>query len=282
MNKILVTGINGMLGSVLFETLRLKGFDVYGTKREDLDIVNVNKTLEYIDNLKPDVIINCVAYTNVNDAEDVGKDDNFAVNHLGTKNLLEASNKVGAIFFQISTDYVFGENSEVGYVESSKADSSLNQYGLAKRQGELETEKNKNKYFVCRTSWLYGPNGKNFVKTMLDLAKTREELSVVIDEVGTPTFTVDLVEQLIYMLNNLKSLESGYYHLVNSGKCSRFEQAEKAIRTFGLSTKLNKTTLASFPRKAKVPNVSILLNTKLPQMRNWDLAIEDFVKNYYL
>jgi dTDP-4-dehydrorhamnose reductase len=281
MNKVLVVGSKGMLGSLMVEIFQEKGLDVTGVDINQLDITDENKAVKVVKSISPDVIINCAAYTNVNDAEDVGKEVNYKVNYLGVKNLITASNLVNSIFIHISTDYVFGNNDINGYTEEAIADSALNEYGKAKRLGEIEVENNNNKFFICRTAWLFGPNGKNFVHTMIELARTRDELSVVTDEIGTPTYTADLISQILYIIAHIKDLQSGYYHIVNSGKCSRFEEAEKAIRTAGLQTKLNETTLDKFPRKAKVPHYSVLVNTKLPHLRDWSEAVEEYVRENF-
>jgi len=277
MNKVLIIGSKGMLGSLMFEIFQKKGFDVCGVDMGEIDITNEVSTISVVQSFLPKIIINCAAYTNVNDAEDIGKDMNYRVNAEGVKNIVTASNLVDAFFFHISTDYVFGLNDTRGYTEEAIPDGGLNEYGKAKRLGEIEAEKNHNKFFICRTAWLFGPNGKNFIQTIVDLAKSREELSIVTDEVGTPTYTKDLISQILYIIEQIESFSSGYYHIVNSGKCSRFEQAEKAIRIAGLQTKLNETTLDKFPRKAKVPHYSVLVNNKLPALRDWREAVEEYV-----
>lgn len=276
--KILIIGAKGMLGQDLSQLLAQNKHKVIEADINSIDITDLNSTESFITQNQPEIIINCAAYTNVNEAEDTEKELNYKVNAEGVKNIVSASNKVNAVLFHISTDYVFGDNNPDGYDEDDVPNNALNEYGKAKREGEIFAEQNNNKYFVCRTSWLYGANGKNFVDTMIELSKSRDELSIVTDEVGVPTYTVDLSRQISHMINDLENLDSGYFHVVNSGSCSRFEQAQKIFAITGTEIRLNETTLSQFQRKAQVPNVSILKNNKLPALQSWEDAIREYIK----
>jgi dTDP-4-dehydrorhamnose reductase len=279
--KILITGSNGMLGSLLTQELeKNRNYEVFPTGRDQLDITNNLQVENYISETKPRVIINCAAYTNVNEAEDTQKEINYNVNAIGPKILAENCKKNNIRFIHISTNYVFGSNKDTGYLEEDEPEigEQLNEYGRAKREGEIFTMELNSEALICRVPWIYGPNGKNFVDTMLNLAKDKNELSIVTDEIGTPTYTLDVVNQLKYILQNLSNIEGGYYHITNEGRCSRYDEAAKIFEIAGIKIKLNRTTLSAFPRKAKVPTTSILKNTKLPKLRDWEDALEEYIK----
>ncbi len=281
-NSILLIGKKGMLGSMLYESLVNSNFNVIGLGSSELDITDYEKVRSVIKDTQPSMIINTAAYTNVNEAENNGKSINYKVNHIGVKNLVDAANLTDAIFFHISTDYVFGQNSKSGYKEDEVPINPINEYGKAKRLGEMEAEHCKNKFFICRTSWLFGPNRANFVTKIFELSNAKDEIQVVSDEYGVPTYTKDVSDMITYMIRNVEKLTSGYYHLVNDGTCSRFDEASEIIKFAGLKTKILEKKLEDFDRKAKVANYSILLNTKLPKLRDWKSALQEYMNDYLL
>lgn len=278
MKKILITGGKGMLGSKLAQVLTANHHEVFALSSSELNITDYEVVKKQLDLLKPNILINCAAYTKVDLAEteiDLSNNINgFAVGNLA-KECLERKIK----FIQISTDYVFGDNNKNGYDEnySSKIEPQ-NQYGKSKKLGEVEALKNNSESLIVRTSWVFGPNGKNFVDTMLKLAETKTELSIVSDEFGIPTSTEDISKQIKYIID--ENLKPGIYHAVSEGSCSRFEEAVKIFEIAGKDLKLNKILLKDYPRPAKIPNYSILLNTKLPKLSSWKNAIEEYVKGY--
>lgn len=279
MKKVLLTGANGMLGTTLSEQLEQNGFSVIKTDVNEMDIANEENIKDVLNKSNPDVLINCAAFTNV-DAAETQKELAYNINALAVKYLAKYTNEHNIMFLHISTDYVFGDNKREGYLEDDEpGENQLNYYGKTKREGEkLAIEYNPNSYII-RTSWTFGPNGKNFINTMLNLSTTKEELTIVDDEVGVPTYTKDLAIQLIYIINNRNNLNPGYYHGVNEGSCSRYQEAKKIFELARKDIKLHKTTLEKYGRAVKTANYSVLLNTKLPKLQNWDKAIEEYINS---
>lgn len=279
MKKVLLTGANGMLGTTLSEQLEQNGFSVIKTDVNEMDITNEENIKDVLNKSNPDVLINCAAFTNV-DAAETQKELAYNINALAVKYLAKYTNEHNIMFLHISTDYVFGDNKREGYLEDDEpGENQLNYYGKTKREGEkLAIEYNPNSYII-RTSWTFGPNGKNFINTMLNLSTTKEELTIVDDEVGVPTYTKDLAIQLIYIINNRNNLKPGYYHGVNEGSCSRYKEAELIFELAKKDIKLHKTTLEKYGRAVKTANYSVLLNTKLPKLQDWDKAIEEYINS---
>lgn len=278
--KILIIGADGMLGRVVADVLKSQDYFLLTPSKEILDITDRQSIDSFMETNNPDVIINCSAYTNVNEAEDNDKELNYLVNHIGVKNIVDSANQYNSVLIHFSTDYVFGENKKDGYTEYDSPHSQLNEYGRAKRFGETEVEKSRNKFFILRVSWLFGPGKKNFVSTIADLAQKNTQLNVVDDEFGVPTYTYDVAESLNTFLQNFNNYSSGYYHMVNEGICSRFEEAKFIIDHMKLNCKVNPIKLKDYQRKAKVPNYSILINTKLPKLRSWQEAVAEYIDKY--
>ncbi|MCA9382232.1 dTDP-4-dehydrorhamnose reductase [Candidatus Dojkabacteria bacterium] len=276
--KVLLTGGAGMLGKTLFDQFAIDNqFEVQTTDYEDMDITNSDSIDNYLNNFEPDFLINCAAYTDVNGAEDNPELAN-KINALGPDLLAKATKDRNIGFIHISTDYVFGENLKEGYDESTQFQTeALNQYGKSKRKGEQMARESNLETRIVRVSWTYGPHRRNFVDVMLELAKTKDELSIVDDEFGVPTYTKNVSDSLIQMLKDFESTEPGIYHAVSEGFCSRFEEAEFIFKTAGIDIKLTRIKLADYPRKAVVPNYSILHNTKLPKLPTWQEAIEEYL-----
>ncbi|MCX8034987.1 MAG: dTDP-4-dehydrorhamnose reductase [Candidatus Dojkabacteria bacterium] len=278
--KILIIGADGMLGRAVFDVLKSEDYFLLTPSREILDITDKKSIGNFIEANKPDLIINCSAYTNVNEAEDTGKELNYLVNHIGLKNVVDSTSQYNVVLIHFSTDYVFGENKQDGYTEDDLPHIQLNEYGCAKRLGEIEVEKSKNKFFIFRVSWLFGPGKKNFVSTIAELAQKNTELNVVDDEFGVPTYTYDVAQSLAKFLENIETYSSGYYHMVNEGICSRFEEAKFIIDHLKLNCVVNPIKLKDYKRKANVPHYSILINTKLPKLRFWQEAVAEYIDKY--
>jgi dTDP-4-dehydrorhamnose reductase/dTDP-4-dehydrorhamnose 3,5-epimerase len=251
--KVLVTGVNGQVGYEVVKRLNTLGIEVIGTGRNDFDITNKEQCKEYIFKIKPDVIVHCAAYTAVDKAEDE-QEKCYAVNVEGTRNIAEACNKIDAKMVYISTDYVFSNEDEEPHLEDNPT-NPVNYYGYTKEQGELVVKELLEKHFIIRTSWVYGKNGNNFVMTMLKLAESRDEISVVNDQLGTPTYAPDLA---ILICNIIQTTKYGIYHVVNEGYCSWYEFAKAIFEKSGVDIRVNPVSTSAYPTRAKRP-----LNSRL-------------------
>lgn len=272
--KILLLGSKGMLGSQFGK--KLKDFDLRAFGGHDeLDITSMRSVTRVFEGFVPDIVINCAAYTNVDEAEFIqGKKDSLSVNRDGVKNLAKCCNKFGSILLHFSTDYVFDGRKD-GYDENAIC-NPLNSYGESKLQGEIAIEKEMEKYFIVRTSWLYGPNGKNFVNTMLRLG-VNGEIKVVDDQIGCPTYTSDLAESVIENFIKNPGKDFGIYHLTNDGAVSWNGFAREIFSIKGMKVTVHKISTKEFPRPAQRPMNSVLLNTKLPKMRKWEEALKKYL-----
>ncbi|NQX60259.1 dTDP-4-dehydrorhamnose reductase [Paenibacillus qinlingensis] len=275
--KVLVTGANGQLGKDLVKFLA-KDHEVYGLGRDQLDITNANQCSLVIGELKPEVIIHCAAYTAVDLAE-TEEDIAYKINAFGTRNLAVAAEKINAKLCYISTDYVFDGTSSKPYREYDNTNPQ-SVYSKSKRAGEQLVQTLTSRYFIVRTSWLYGLFGANFVKTMLQLAQERDTLKVVSDQVGSPTYTVDLacfLEQLV------QTERYGIYHASNTGFCSWFEFACAIFEESGLKTKVESCTTEEFPRPAPRPCYSVMEQMAIrangfEYLRPWREGLKEFLK----
>lgn len=278
--RILVTGVAGQLGYDICRELNERGYtDVLGIDRNELDITNEKAVNSFIKNYNPDVIMHNAAWTAVDKAEEM-EEACYAVNVLGTKYIAEAAQEIGAKMVYISTDYVFsGEGDNFFGVDDEKAPLSV--YGKTKYQGELATQK-CDKHFIVRISWVFGINGKNFVKTMLTLAETKNELNVVCDQIGSPTYTYDLSKLLCDMIETEKY---GVYHATNEGICSWYEFACKIFEVAGINMKVNPVKTSEYPA-AKAPrplnsrmSKSALDEAGFKRLPTWESALERYIKN---
>lgn len=256
--KLLVTGYGGQLGYDVVEEGRRRGLWVVGTTSNDLNITDENSISDYIYKMKPEAIIHCAAYTAVDKAED-DKKNCFDVNVNGTRYLATIAKEIGAKFVYISTDYVFDGKGEVPFNESSPP-SPIGYYGETKYQGEQIVQSLLDKWFIVRISWVFGVNGKNFVKTMLRLAETRSELTVVGDQYGSPTYTVDIARLLIDLVQSDKY---GIYHASNEGVCSWAEFASEIFKQANKDTQVISITSEQFPTRAIRPKNSRMSKQKL-------------------
>ena len=228
--KILITGCNGQLGKELVNQLKSINqsmnqpkYTILATTRDDLDISNQTNVDNFIFHNKPNVVINCAAYTKVDACED-NIEVAYKINSLGVRNLVIASEKVNAKFVHISTDYVFNGFSKYPYREDNKTEPN-SVYGKSKLMGEKFVEQFSHKYFILRTAWLYG-DGNNFVKTMIKLSLENKEVNVVNDQFGSPTSTVDLAKVIIRIM---ETENYGVYHATCEGQCSWYDFAKKDI-----------------------------------------------------
>ncbi|RAV13779.1 dTDP-4-dehydrorhamnose reductase [Paenibacillus contaminans] len=251
--KVAVTGANGQLGKDLVGILRSRGFDVYGFGRDELDICNLDQCQQVLTRTRPEVIIHSAAYTAVDQAES-DQDRAYEVNAFGTRNIAVCANEIGAKLVYISTDYVFDGTGQVPYKEFDSTNPN-GVYGKSKHAGELLTRSLCHKFFIVRTSWVYGLHGNNFIKTMLKLGKERDSLKVVNDQIGSPTYTVDLSHFLVELIQTEKY---GIYHASNSGVCSWFDFAKAIFDESGLEIKVEPCTTDEFPRPAPRPKYSAM------------------------
>ena len=274
--KCVVTGVSGQLGYDLIRELENQGYDeIIGLTHEDMDLSNPVEVQKTITNLKPDVVFHCAAYTKVDQAEEESKLCE-QINAIGTKQIAIACKIINAKLIYISTDYVFDGNKTEAYLEDDNANPQ-NVYGMTKYQGELYTRINP-KTFIVRISWVFGINGKNFIKTMLKLAENHTEVNVVCDQIGSPTYTVDLAKLLVSMAQTEKY---GIYHATNEGFCSWADLAEYVFQSNGLDVTVNRIPTSNYPQKAKRPLNSRLSKDKLEtngfqRLPSWQDAVDRF------
>ena len=273
MTKILVTGAKGMLGQDLCPILEQNGYEVIRTDVADLDITNYGTVNSVLSSERPDIVIHCAAYTNVDRAEG-DYQTAHKINVLGTENIAKVCSQNDIVILYISTDYVFNGNGTEPYKPSDKTEP-LNKYGLSKREGELTIQKYCKKYYICRTSWLYGIHGKNFVETMLSLSD-KPELKVVNDQIGCPTWTVELSGAILKII---KEKPYGIYHTCGSGITSWYGFAKKIFELAGVNVNLKPCSTEEFPRPAKRPAYSVMDNDGI--CRNWIDALTDYMKKYH-
>lgn len=268
--KIVVTGANGMLGQDLCPILEDEGYEVIETDIHNLDITDKDNVEKVMSEVKPDIVVHCAAYTNVDKAEE-DIETARKINSLGTENLAKSCAKYNATMVYVSTDYVFEGNGTKPYLPTDST-KPLNNYGLTKWEGEVAVRENCPKHFIARTSWLYGIHGKNFVETMLSLAD-KPELKVVDDQIGCPTWTVELANGIVKLL---ETEDYGTYHVCGSGKTSWYNFAKKIFEFSNIDVNLKPCTTDEFPRPAKRPSYSVMENDKI--CRNWESALKDYLK----
>ncbi|NMD68817.1 dTDP-4-dehydrorhamnose reductase [Bacillus sp. DNRA2] len=275
--KVVVTGVQGQLGYDLAKQLVAGNHEVFATGRNELDITDEVAVHAFIEEVKPDAIIHSAAYTNVDKAEE-DEETAYKVNALGAKYLAQAAAKVGAKLVYVSTDYVFNGTATEPYEPEQETDP-LGVYGKTKLAGEEFVQQSLNEFFIVRTAWVYGINGHNFVKTMLRLGEERGEVGVVADQVGSPTYTVDLAAFIIELVQSEKY---GIYHASNEGVCSWYEFAEEIFKQAGMNVKVNPLTTDQFPRPAARPSYSVLSKKKnveqgLTPLRDWKEALSAYL-----
>lgn len=258
--KVLIIGAYGMLGHDLQAAFPAATL----CSHQDLDITDEAAVERYIQRVKPGLVINAAAYTDVDGCEE-NKDLAFAVNGEAPGYIAAACREVGATLVHYSTDYVF-DGSKTEYVESDET-NPINVYGASKLRGEEEIARHMDDYRIVRTSWLFGLHGKNFVDTVLGLSERMEQVQVVDDQVGKPTYTRDIAEKTA----EIAGCPPGIYHVTNDGVCSWYEFASAFIDNAAPCSS------AEFPRTAKRPAYSVLVNTKTPPLRHWREALADYL-----
>ena len=262
--KILVTGANGMLAQEVKKQLKEEN-ELICTDVEDLDITNEEQVIKYITELKPEFIINCAAYTAVDKAEVAGEIVE-KINAIGPANLAKAAKASGATLVHISTDYVFGGNLSLDKDYSEEdAKEPVTAYGITKLHGEEKIQENCEKYYIFRTAWLYGKGGNNFVKTMTKLGKERDELNVVSDQHGSPTYAVDLaniIKQSIY-----KKIPYGVYHATNVGYTTWYDFTREIFAEQGIECKVNPVTTEEYIEMMNITQAKRPLNSQLSKKK---------------
>lgn len=277
MKKILIIGAKGMLGNDLIKIFKDQNLILWD--KEEIDITNENLVNTKIVQLKPEIIINVAAYTDVDRCE-TNQDLAMKVNGYAIKYIAQVCKKIGAILIHISTDYVFHGDKKDGYKEDDIPQNPLNVYGKSKLLGEKLLLKIQPKFYLIRTSWLYGHYGKNFVDTILKIAKEKIEkkeknIKVVNDQHGSPTYTLDLAKKIKEILELEKPF--GIYHITNSENCTWYDFALEILKISNTKIKVEPCSTKDFPRPALRPEYSILLNTKLSQMRSWKEALKEYL-----
>ena len=299
--KVFVTGVNGQLGHDVMNELYKRGYEGVGSDVADayagvadgsavtgmpyvrLDITDGEAVRRVIADIRPDAIVHCAAWTAVDMAED---DDKVAlvraVNAGGTKHIADAAKAVGAKMLYLSTDYVFDGQGTRPWQPDDKCYAPLNVYGQTKLEGELAVAEALEKYFIVRIAWVFGLNGKNFIKTMINVGKTHDEVRVVNDQIGTPTYTLDLARLLVDMVETEKY---GYYHATNEGGyISWYDFCVEFYRQYGLNTRVIPVTTAEYGlSKAARPFNSRLDKSKLIEngfepLPAWQDAVVRYLK----
>ena len=259
--KVFVTGVKGQLGYDVMNELARRGLERIGVDVEEMDITDAGACERVIKEAAPDAVIHCAAYTAVDAAED-NRDLCHMVNGEGTKHIAKVCGELDIPMMYISTDYVFNGQGERPW-EPDDYREPLNVYGLTKYEGEIAVEQLLKKYFIVRIAWVFGLNGKNFIKTMLRLGKERGAVSVVDDQIGSPTYTYDLARLLVDMIQTDRY---GRYHATNEGLCSWYEFACEIFRQAGMKdVKVTPVDSSGFPAKAKRPFNSRMSKEKLSE-----------------
>lgn len=268
--KILITGANGMLAKSVKK--RLEGSnEIICTDVEDLDITNEKNVSEYINKVKPEYIINCAAYTAVDKAETAGKIVE-KINAEGPKNLAKAAKENNTVLVHISTDYVFGGDLEISKVYNEDDEKApVTAYGITKLHGEEEILKNTDKYYIFRTAWLYG-DGNNFVRTMIKLGETKEEINVVADQYGSPTYAEDLAGYIAEAIE--KHIPYGIYNATNEGFTTWYDFTRKIFEYTGIKCKVNPVTTEEYIEMMKITQAKRPKNSQLSKDKLKDQGIE--------
>ena len=275
--KIVITGAKGQLGLELTRQLEIENkYEIIATDIDELNIIDINSVNEFLLNNKPDVVINCAAHTAV-DLCETDVENAYKINAVGPRNLAIVCEKIGAKLVQVSTDYVFDGNGNKPYKEDdTTCPNSV--YGASKLMGENFVREFCSKYFIVRTAWLYG-EGNNFVRTMIKLSETNNELNVVNDQFGSPTSTVDLSKAIIDLIN---TEHYGVYHGTCEGQCSWYDFAKKIFEIKNIDIKVNPVTSEEFKRPAPRPAYSVLENfmfklVGLNSFRNWEESLKEYL-----
>jgi len=276
--KVFVTGVRGQLGYDVVNELEKRGIEAIGVDIQEMDITNADSVNTVIGEAAPDAVIHCAAYTAVDAAED-NAELCRKVNAEGTQNIANMCKSLDIPMIYISTDYVFDGTGERPW-EPDDERNPLNVYGQTKYEGELAVQNTLEKYFIVRIAWVFGVNGKNFVKTMLNLGRTRDHLTVVNDQFGSPTYTYDLAKLLVDMVLTDKY---GFYHATNEGICTWYEFACEIFRQAGIDVKVDPVSADQYPAKAKRPSNSRMSKEKLTdngfeKLPTWQDALQRYLE----
>lgn len=276
--KVIVFGSKGMLGSEL--SRQLQDETLFKFDAEDVDVTDKTAVQNKILEIKPDWIFNCVAYNAVDKAEEATENVKaLKLNSEAVGFMAEAAEKVGAVFIQYSTGFIFNGSSTTGYIEEDIPDPQSN-YARSKLLGEEQAQK-ASKHYIIRLNLLFGPAGeselakKSFPDQILELAKTKNSFDFVADEISTPTYSVDLAVASIKLVK--EKYPYGIYHLPNSGQASWFDFAQEVFKLKGVDVKLIPVGSSSFSRPAKRPANSVLINNKFPKLRSWQEALKEYL-----
>ena len=279
--RVLVTGVKGQLGHDVMNELAKRGYEGIGVDVEEMDITDREAVERVMREVHPDKVVHCAAWTAVDDAEDK-EEICRKVNALGTENIARMCRELSAPMIYLSTDYVFDGTGTRPW-EPDDERHPLNVYGQTKYEGELAVEKYLEAYYIVRIAWVFGINGKNFIKTMLRLSETHDTLTVVDDQVGSPTYTYDLARLLVDMLETDKY---GRYHATNEGLCSWYEFAKEIFRQANREVKVLPVSSEEYPTKAKRPHNSRMNKDKLKEMGfeplpSWEDALSRYLKEIF-
>ena len=276
--NVLVTGVNGQLGYDVVKELEKRGHQPIGVDREEMDLTYTEQIKECIENVNPEAIIHCAAYTAVDNAEDE-EELCTRINAIATKDIAECAKLLDIPMIYISTDYVFDGTKDDEYTEEDTP-NPINVYGKTKYEGEVYVQDILEKYYIVRISWVFGENGNNFINTMLRLAKERDSLNVINDQVGSPTYTKDLARLLVDMIETDKY---GIYHATNEGYCTWYEFAKEIFHVSDTNVEVNPILTLDYPTKAKRPMNSKMNKDKLNinafiKLRAWKDALRDYIE----
>ena len=276
--RVFVTGVKGQLGYDVMNELEKQGLEGFGVDIDEMDITDADQVNKVIKEAAPDAVIHCAAYTAVDAAED-NEEICRKVNAQGTENIAKVCEELDIKMMYISTDYVFNGQGERPW-EPDDEREPLNVYGQTKYEGELAIEEHVKKFFTVRIAWVFGVNGKNFIKTMLNLGKTHDHLTVVNDQTGSPTYTYDLARLLVDMIQTDKY---GRYHATNEGLCTWYEFACEIFKQAGMDVSVAPVSSDEYPAKAKRPSNSRMDKSKLTAngfqpLPTWQDALSRYLK----
>ena len=277
MNNILVTGSTGQLGSDVVKELLKRGYSTLSPNRSELNLCSEDNIRNYILNSNCEAIVHCAAYTQVDKAEDE-KDLCIKINATATKHIAKCAKILDIPMIYISTDYVFDGTKDGKYTENDET-NPINIYGESKLAGEKYVQEILDKYYIVRTSWVFNINGKNFIETMLRLSKANNQLSIVNDQIGSPTYTKDLSRLLVDMLETSKY---GLYHATNKGYCSWYEFANTIFKLANINIDIKAINSNEYASRAKRPLNSKLSKDKLIEygfkpLPHWEDALKDYL-----
>lgn len=277
MNNILVTGSTGQLGSDVVKELLKRGYSTLSPNRSELNLCSEDNIRNYISNSNCEAIVHCAAYTQVDKAEDE-KDLCIKINATATKHIVKCAKILDIPMIYISTDYVFDGTKDGEYTENDET-NPINIYGESKLAGEKYVQEILDKYYIVRTSWVFNINGKNFIETMLRLSKANNQLSIVNDQIGSPTYTKDLSRLLVDMLETSKY---GLYHATNEGYCSWYEFADTIFKLANINIDIKAINSNEYASRAKRPMNSKLSKDKLIEygfkpLPHWEDALKDYL-----